>query len=981
MTILKSLWCMAALCAGLAGFSQETTDRYLEVRGASELEQKPLSGATATLYEGNTKIQSQSTGADGTFSFKLDINKEYIISVEKNGLVGKRIHFNTALPEGEKGVWMSEFSIGLVRSCDGMDYSALKEPVDKVRFDPKKRGFVSDRDYVTRMRPRIEDLLARNESCLLSEYDAEVKKGDAALKAGKTDDAIAAYEAALQIYPQELYPAKQINSIRKDAASDQKNAEQEQQQAREAIEERYNQAMAKASVAYTRKDYSAARQFYEEALKVKPNETLPRNRMQEIETILTKKAAEEARNREVENTYRGTVQKADSLVRVKKYDAAREQYAKASLIKPGETYPKAKSQEIDRMEEADARSATAAQKAAEEKEYQELIRTAENQFKAKNYEEARATLLAAQSKRPSDPYPGQRIKVIDNTVVAEKQKAQTESVNRKYQEIIVGADQALKAKDLAVARDAYGKALEVKPDDAYAQSKISSIDNTIAAEAAAKQKSLEEAYKAAIGAANTSMTKNNLTQARESFQKALTIKPNDAYAGGKIAEVDKMLDQQRQTLEQEKKALDQYRDAMTAADKLFDNGDLPGARIAYNSVIAMKPGDSRASQRISEIDGRLAAAAAEKQRKEDEAYAVAMSSGAEKQAAKDYPAAREAFAQALTIRPGDAQAKSRIAQVESLIAAEAEKKAADQSRKRTFDDLITKADNFFGDKHYDEAEEAYEKASALFPAETRPRQRIAEISAIRDEQAKKEAALQASQHAYVLAVENGDKSMKAKDYEGARDEYSRATTLKPEERYPKDKLAEAEGLLAAVKKEQEQARARAEAYTTSMNNGNKLFAAKSYIPARNQYAEALKQMPDDKLAKEQIARIDKILATPVQQAAKAAETPQTVQGKSKAAIPMGELNFKTESEKQKYLAELMQKYPEGITLEKYSEPYKETFRYIIIRDNNAQEFRQIRFKTYNGQEFSMNGKPITQQYFLNQVKPRQGESFNEIDMQ
>jgi hypothetical protein len=47
----------------------------------------------------------------------------------------------------------------------------------------------------------------------------------------------------------------------------------------------------------------------------------------------------------------------------------------------------------------------------------------------------------------------------------------------------------------------------------------------------------------------------------------------------------------------------------------------------------------------------------------------------------------------------------------------------------------------------------------------------------------------------------------------------------------------------------------------------------------------------------------------------------------------------------------------------------------------AQEFRQIKFITYNGAEYSVNGKPITQQYFLTQVKIRQGESFQEIEMQ
>ncbi len=96
---------------------------------------------------------------------------------------------------------------------------------------------------------------------------------------------------------------------------------------------------------------------------------------------------------------------------------------------------------------------------------------------------------------------------------------------------------------------------------------------------------------------------------------------------------------------------------------------------------------------------------------------------------------------------------------------------------------------------------------------------------------------------------------------------------------------------------------------------------------------------------------------------------------------MGELVFRTESDKQKYLDELKKKYPAGITLEKYQEKYKETFRFIVIREDQAQEFRQIRFLTYNGVEYSFNGKPITQQFFLSQVKVRQGESFQEISMQ
>jgi tetratricopeptide (TPR) repeat protein len=310
---------LIAFFSGISSFAQES-ERYLEVRGTSELEMQPLSSATANLYEGTNKIQSIRTAADGSFSFKLEINKQYTIEVVKDGLVGKRISFNTTMPDEEKGKWMNEFSIGLVKYCDGVDYGALKEPVDIVKFDPKRRQYVSDKDYVGRMRPRIENVLANYDQCMMDKYDAAIKKGNAAYQQKNMQEAIAAYKEAQEIYPRETFPTKQINEInnqmnkqQKSAENSQKSAENSKIQEQESLEDNYNQVLAKASVAYTRKDYTAAKQYYQEALKIKPAETLPKSRMEEIETILAKKASEDAKVNEVNNAYRSAVTKCQSL--------------------------------------------------------------------------------------------------------------------------------------------------------------------------------------------------------------------------------------------------------------------------------------------------------------------------------------------------------------------------------------------------------------------------------------------------------------------------------------------------------------------------------------------------------------------------------------------------------------------------------------------------------------------------------------------
>jgi tetratricopeptide (TPR) repeat protein len=998
-----------AFFSGISSFAQES-ERYLEVRGTSELEMQPLSNATADLYEGTNKIQSIQTAADGSFSFRLEINKQYTIEVVKNGLVGKKISFNTTMPDEEKGKWMNEFSIGLVKYCDGVDYSALKEPVDIVKFDPKRRQYVSDKDYVGRMRPRIENVLANYDQCMMDKYDAAIKKGNSAYQQKNMQEAIAAYKEAQEIYPRETFPAKQINEINNQMNKQQKSAENSQKQEQENalkqeqekqkeeqeklkqeqeiqrqkqqdIEDNYNQVLAKASVAYTRNDYGNARQYYQEALKIKPAEALPKSRMAEIETILAKKASEDAKVNEVNNAYRSAVTKADSLMKVKNYPSAQEQYAKASLIKPGEAYPKTKSQEIDHIKEANIRAVETAKKANEEKEYQAILDNADALFKAKSYDEAKAAYSKALAMRPSDPYPTQRVKLVENTQQAEKQKTLENQALKQYKEVIASADQYLEAKELVKSRDAYTRALAIKPDDEYAKSKITTIDNMVAADQAARLKATEDGYKAAIGAANTAITQKTYPQAKEYLQKALTIKPGDAYTIGKIAEVDKMIQEQKKSMEQEQLALNQYKEGVTAADKLFNAGDLPAARKAFTDLYKIKPGDPYASQKISSIDDLLAVQLAKKQKDTDDAYSNVMTKGTGLMVQKDYNRAIEAFRQALTIRQGDLNASNKLKEAEMLIAQEQDRVASEKAKKKSYDDNIARGDQFMTLKNYSGARQSFEEALMTMPGESYPREKLDEITQIMNEQARIQNEKQAAENAYSIAIISGDKYFKAKDYLRSKDEYTRASSLKPEADLPKSRITEIDNIIKIQEQEQAQAKARADAYTRAMNEGNMQLTGKNYAAAKISYLEALKVMPDDKLAKEQVARIDKILLSIKKPVVKKEVVAAAPVEKPKVNNALSELNFKTESERQYYLDELKKKYPAGITLEKYTEQYKEILRYVIIREDKAQEYRQVRFLTYNGYQYSVSGKPITQQYFQSQVKTRQGESFQEIDMQ
>ncbi len=1200
-------------------FSQEAApERYLEVRGIAEFDMQPLSQVTANLYDGSNLVKSAKTGSDGRFSFKLEPNKQYTIEIEKDGMVSKRISFDTRMPDEEKGTWMNEFSMGLVKPCSGVDYSVLKEPVDKVSFDAKRREFISDKSYVNNMRSRMERMMIENDQCHLNNYESLVKKADQLASQKKFEEATGIYRQALEIYPTEDYPARKITEMsalmnkqqlaagayqeviaQADALAAQQNFEQalqkynqaatlnpqenyprqkaaeieknlaQQQAAKQALlntEEKYNQAMAKASVAYTRKDYATAKQFYQEALSVKPSEALPKTRMQEVETILEKKAAEEAARAEqlaqkeaFEKEYAAQVMEADQLFKAKKYDEAKAAYAKAINMKPGESYPAQRIKTIDNavateqaamqksMESGYAAAMAAANTALAQNQfalareslqkaltfkpddlaaksqlanvdnneeafnrdkalndqYANVIKTADGLMAAKEWQKARESYTQALTLKPGDAYAQTRVKAIDNTVAAEQaalQKAQNDSydaamaagnnalvqnqfqqakasfqqaltikpndaiarariaetdrladqfaknkaIDEQYQQAIKTADDLMAANKLSDARAGYLGALRLKPGDQYAQARVTSIDNAIAAEQAARLKATEEGYKAAIGAANTAIMQKAYAQAKEFLQKALEIKPGDAFAMGKSAEVDRLLAEQQKMLEKEQLLAKQYATLIASADKSFNARDYTSARSAYINARQLKPADPYASQQILEIDNLLAAEKARKQKEIDDAYANAMGKGSGALSVKDYKTAQEAFQQALTHKPGDVQASAKLSETTQLIKQEQDRLLAVQARKRIYDETIRTADQQLTQQQFAVAKLSYEKAIEMMPGESYPRQKLDEVIKSIAEQERIAADNKAKDNAYALALVNADKYFKAKDYVQARDEYSRALNIKPNETLPKTRLAEMERLIAQQQQEQEVARSRAAAYSAAINAGNDAFGKKDYSSARGFYTEALKQMPGDLLATDQIKKIDYLVAEAervkkVEQERKAAfdaliaaadktfETgnypsakesykkalvidPNSAYAKQRiirideilralassqtkpaasaapsaskvtAAIPMGDLNFRNESERQLYLDELKKKYPAGVTLEKYKEKTREIYRYIIIRED-IQEFRHIKYLNFTGNQYSVNGKPITLQYFQTQVKVRDGENFREIDMQ
>lgn len=1088
------------LVINLIAFGQENPvpETYLEVIGISELEGSALSGARATLYEGTNEVSAVNTSSDGRFKFTLQRNKTYTIEISKDGLVSKSISFKTNLPDDVTGIWTSEFSIGLVKYCDGVDYGLLRQPVDIVEFDPGRKEFVSNREYVAKMRPGIENILISYEECMLDKYDNAVKEADRLVTGKDFDAAISAYEEALQIYPDESYPRKRIAEIEallrkqetnednynnlisqadalyedgkfneaqakyKEAssvkpgeaypkekmqqASDAYSAQQAEIKAMQAKDDRYVQALAKANAAYSKRDYSNAVVYYEQALEIKPNEELPKSRLDEVEKIVTRLQAEAAERKQADDAYNDLVTKAETLFKEKKYEEAKQQYAAALDIKPTESYPKTRMTEIERTIQNEARDAEAARLSQLDAEYKSVIAEADKLFEAKDFDGAKAAYARALTIKPSETYPVQRNKSIDNLVTAQKAaqlkatedsytnalkeaglalaNSQFADANRYYRkaleikpgdpaatrgvseveqlsaeytrkvaeenrkketfnEILKKADELYSAEDMTGARQAYTEALAVIPSDSYSKSRIASIDNLLEARESARLKSIEDGYRSAVGAANTAINQKNYTAALSYFDKALEFKPGDAFVNGRIPEVELMLADQKGDEEAARMKDEKYTALKAEGDNFLQAGDYNLAKEKYSEALTVRPDDSYSKQKIAEADNALRQEALAIKKKQEDEYTQAMTAGGSALTSKNYDEALAMFQNALLIKPGDIFATEKISEVNRAVAYVQEELRNKQNQQRQATDnsynmAVSGADNYYRNGDYANALNEYNRALTIKPEEDYPASRIKEVEEIIAARDKEQSEINARKDAYTAAINTANGLYDKKQYEQAKAQYNIALEYSPADEFASGRITVIEQMIAGIEKQKQADDQRVQQVNGYISEADSEFDGGNYTAARHSYQKAHALDPANTYVKQRISRIDeieRILASAGKsKPSSSASAPQSVSS-------LAELQFRNENEKLTYLNSLKDKYPEGITVEIYKEDYKDTYRYIIIRKSEVQEFRRISYTKFAREEYSMNGKPITQMYFLSQVKKREGELYKEIVMQ
>lgn len=220
-------------------------------------------------------------------------------------------------------------------------------------------------------------------------------------------------------------------------------------------ERTYSDLIASAEKHIVQNDTRSAIESYENALKIKPDETIIQNKLIALRDKLTVEI-------KLDQDFKVIVNKGDSLFHANNLTEAGKTYEQARNIKPDDKYVKDKLLEISRIE-------TIAN-GEKLKKYKEAIDLADALLKQEDWQGAVQSYNQASEYQPKEQYPKQRI-----TELNEKLQTLEAQLLASYNSSITEGDKAYQTRSWDVAMDNYLQAARAKSSNNLAENQISKI--------------------------------------------------------------------------------------------------------------------------------------------------------------------------------------------------------------------------------------------------------------------------------------------------------------------------------------------------------------------------------------------------------------------------------------------------------------------------------------------------------------------------
>ncbi|MFT5861019.1 MAG: epidermal growth factor receptor substrate 15, partial [Flavobacteriaceae bacterium] len=424
-----------------------------------------------------------------------------------------------------------------------------------------------------------------------------------------------------------------------DAAAEQLAAEQ---LLAEKLEADYTKLMDEGLAKEANGDVNGAISNYEGALELKPNEQLPKGKIQALRNQI-------ANQEDVNLQYREAIDNGDQSMGSEDYQNAITLYNQAIALRPSEQEAKDKlklaqdaeeerggakaqydkilsaaqenidSENITKAEEligraevidpADTRPAGLREQVKvirlAQAKYQENMNLGEAQASSKNYQEAIGFFELAKKDRPSENEPSSRILEMNRLIGVASSVDQREKL---YQDNMAKGLATETGARFPEALSHYQNALSIKPGDQPATDKISEIQQILDDIANANSGEIEKKNKfdAIIIEANEFFAQKNYVgdgttvAAKEKYEEALTLYPSNSYA---LTQRDECVRLAVEGVNSEVEA--QYAKLLKVADKKFDKLDYDKAKELYTRAVGLKEADPYPKKKLAEIDAIL----------------------------------------------------------------------------------------------------------------------------------------------------------------------------------------------------------------------------------------------------------------------------------------------------------------------------------------------------------------------------------------
>lgn len=670
---------------------------------------------------------------------------------------------------------------------------------------------------------------------------------------------------------------KQLDKERQDA----KNTADAAVAAQAAKDEKaYDASFAQGKRLFQQKNYPGALAAFQAAQRFKQTEAV--NKMIELmvdrqaETLGQTQAsldAERARREAAENLaslneakYKKALKAAKEALDAKDLDSAEAKYAEAKLIYKTDAVETG----LRDVKSERAKLFAAKQKSADELKkadtIKQLIADGNAALDAKKFAEAMQSFQQAKQLAPDNlaVMTGlTRAEQANNRLLAEQRRlAEETGRTQTFQRLVKSGRDNLAAKQFEAAVANLGEALKLNPTDASVQADLKLAEkgrdaSLTDAKALAAAKLRAESYQKLVSEGQLALDSKRFGDAIQKFTEAQKLLPGDkasqdylkeALAAKKSAE-DSALAAAKQRADDMKKAAD-LKTALTQGRTALAAKDFAGAEKLLNQAKALNPNDADVKQALRDLDLARQSAAAEvaAQKQRQVQFDTQLAAGKAALGAKKYAEALKALSSATGLMPDNKEAQDlyRRAQTEKSLADAAAVK--DKTVVANYQAALGAGQKALQLKDFDGAIKSFQQALNLMPNDPTALKLLQQA-----QDAKGLAATTAAN--FQKAMDAGESAMTKKLYADAIKAFTEAKNLDPNDARARKLLQQAQQALADAN---QQALILAN-YQKAMTTGQTAMNAKNFAGAVSAFKEALKWMPNDQKAAQQLAVAQQLL--------------------------------------------------------------------------------------------------------------------------